>query len=58
MIAMNNAAMSSPGISPAMKSCPIDCSVSMPMIISVTLGGMMQPRLPTVATIPVERVLL
>ncbi len=54
MVKMKKAAIISPGMSPARNSFPIDCSVMIPKTISVTLGGMSTPSVPTVATIPVE----
>ena len=54
MMPMKNRAMIRPGTRPARKSFPIDCSVMMPKTISVTLGGMRMPRVPTMATTPVE----
>ncbi len=45
-------------MSPARKSLPMDCSVMIPKTMRVTLGGMRIPRVPTVATIPVESFLL
>ncbi|OPX97139.1 MAG: hypothetical protein A4E60_03351 [Syntrophorhabdus sp. PtaB.Bin047] len=47
-----------PGISPAMKSFPMETCVMRPSRMSVTLGGMRTPRVPTVATMPVESFLL
>ncbi len=33
-----------PGITPAAKSRPIDCSVAIPYTINITLGGIREPR--------------
>src|SRR4030042_7108414 len=57
IIPMKSRAMISPGIMTGIKSCPMDCSVRIPRMISVTLGGMMTPGVPTVATIPEESLL-
>jgi hypothetical protein len=54
MITIKKKAIISPGTSPARNNLPMDCSVIMPNTIRVTLGGMRIPRVPTVATIPVE----
>ena len=34
-----------PGMNPARNSLPIDCSITIPQIISRTLGGISMPRL-------------
>ena len=57
MIPMKKRAMISPGRIPARKSWPIDCSVRMPYMMRTTEGGMMTPRVPTVATMPVDSLL-
>ncbi|OPY66557.1 MAG: hypothetical protein A4E57_02761 [Syntrophorhabdaceae bacterium PtaU1.Bin034] len=51
---MKKKAVSSPGSIPAINNLAMDCSVIMPKIISVTLGGRSTPRVPTLATIPVD----
>ncbi len=54
MMQMKNTATIRPGMIPARKSLPMDCSVMIPKTISVTLGGIRIPSVPTEATIPVE----
>lgn len=46
-----------PGKIPAAKSLPMDCSVSIPYTIKITLGGIRIPRLPAAATVPVARLI-
>ena len=55
MVATNSAESSKPGSTPAANSFPIDCSVSIPYTIKMTLGGIRMPRLPAAATVPVAR---
>lgn len=54
----NRKEIRSPGSTPARKSFPMDCCVMMPKMISVMLGGMRIPKVPTEATMPFESFLL
>jgi hypothetical protein len=57
IVRIHSTANPSPGKIPAMKRAPIDCSVIRPYIIRKMVGGMRQPRVPTIATSPVPSVL-
>src|SRR5512137_2322830 len=54
----NKTAIIMPGTAPARKSLPIDCSVSIAMMIMEPAGGIKKPSVPTLATTPVESFLL
>jgi len=41
-----------PGMKPAMRRAPMDCSVMMPYMIMIKLGGMREARVPLAATTP------
>jgi hypothetical protein len=53
-VATNEKQNKMPGIIPAKNNLPIDVSVMRPYTIRATLGGIMEPNDPTVATVPVE----
>ena len=44
--ALNKPASTKPGITPAIKSLPVDVCVTAPIMIKVTLGGISDPREP------------
>ena len=52
MIPINNAARRSPGSIPAIRSFPIDCSVSIPYTTKPILGGIRKSIVAPAATIP------
>lgn len=54
---MKKKEMSNAGNIPARNSFPIDCSVMIPNMIIVILGGKRIPMVPTLATIPVDNFL-
>jgi hypothetical protein len=58
MVHIKSKEMITPGMVAAKNNLPMDCSVMMPYIIRVTLGGMRLPRVPPTAMIPEERLLL
>src|SRR3989339_379982 len=55
MARMKREASRSPGRIPAIKSFPMDSSVSIPKIMNPMLGGIRMPRVPPAATQPVAR---